>query len=74
MLRQSVKFLYYDVTYRLRQVKDLSEKSGGVGGEDPRAGISLLRKHVTEYLRYCEMLLIQSPHKKVMLVPFKCSV
>ena len=47
------------------QVKDQSEKSGGIGGEDPRVGIAQLRKHVTEYLRSCELLLMQSPHKKV---------
>ena len=65
MLQQSVKILYYDVTYRLKQVKDQSERLGGMGGEDPRAGISELRKHVTEYLHHCEILLSRSPHKKV---------
>ena len=65
MIRQAVKFIYYDVIYRLMQVKDQSEKASGIGMDDPRAGISQLRQHVTEYLRSCELLLIQSPHKKV---------
>jgi len=66
MLRQAVKFIYYDLVYGLVRVKDQSEGgAGGGGAEDPRAAISQLRQRVTEYLRSCEALLMQSPHKKV---------
>ncbi|XP_078491496.1 cohesin subunit SA-2 isoform X2 [Ciona intestinalis] len=64
MLLEAVKFIYYHLVYSLAGLKK-SSTSSGVGSEDPRAAIGLLRKRTAEYLSSCEMLLAKSPYKKI---------
>lgn len=71
MLQEAVKFLYYDLAFRLMNIKEQNSKASAAAVDESKADISRLRQNVTEYLRLCELLLIQSPHKKVSFDSYK---